>query len=359
MSVYLREYGVQTTINFALRETDGVDFRVDAAHATGDTVIMKDEGTEANTANGFTDEGTGYSLVLSATEMQAARIVVYVIDQTATKVWLDKELIIETYGNASAQHAVNLNDSVRAGLTALPNAAADAAGGLPISDAGALDLDGVLSGNTPQTGDSYARLGAPAGASHAADLAAIKTEADKISLADAGAGVSGSVVEEVENVLATLGSPAGADLSADLAAIKTEADKIALADAGAGVAGSVIEELEDIKGTDGLVLISTDAQDLSATLDVNTKTVTTDALDASALNTDAVTEIVNAVKAIVVESNGSITLQEAQSIILAAVAGVTADSGATIKDPSGTNNRIAATINASNERTAMTLTPSS
>jgi hypothetical protein len=32
-------------------------------------------------------------------------------------------------------------DGVRLGLTALPNAAADAAGGLPISDAGGLDLD--------------------------------------------------------------------------------------------------------------------------------------------------------------------------------------------------------------------------
>jgi len=36
---------------------------------------------------------------------------------------------------------VNLRDAVRAGLTALPNAAADAAGGLPISDVGGLDLD--------------------------------------------------------------------------------------------------------------------------------------------------------------------------------------------------------------------------
>lgn len=36
---------------------------------------------------------------------------------------------------------LDLDDSVRAGLTALPNAAADAAGGLPISDAGGLDLD--------------------------------------------------------------------------------------------------------------------------------------------------------------------------------------------------------------------------
>lgn len=36
------------------------------------------------------------------------------------------------------------DDAVRLGLTALPNAAADAAGGLPISDAGGLDLDTQL-----------------------------------------------------------------------------------------------------------------------------------------------------------------------------------------------------------------------
>lgn len=35
-------------------------------------------------------------------------------------------------------------DSVRLGLTALPNAAADAAGGLPISDGGGLDMDAIL-----------------------------------------------------------------------------------------------------------------------------------------------------------------------------------------------------------------------
>ena len=35
------------------------------------------------------------------------------------------------------------NDSVRLGITSLPNAAADAGGGLPISDAGGLDLDGL------------------------------------------------------------------------------------------------------------------------------------------------------------------------------------------------------------------------
>lgn len=38
---------------------------------------------------------------------------------------------------------VDLRDPVRGGMTALPNAAADAAGGLPISDAGGLDLDAM------------------------------------------------------------------------------------------------------------------------------------------------------------------------------------------------------------------------
>lgn len=107
---YLRKYGVETTVDFVLFETDGVDFRTDAAHASGDTTIMKDEGAEANTSNGFTDEGQGYSIVLTATEMEAARIVVYVVDQ-GTKAWLDTALVVETYGNASAMHAFDLDDA--------------------------------------------------------------------------------------------------------------------------------------------------------------------------------------------------------------------------------------------------------
>jgi hypothetical protein len=109
----LREYGIETTINFELFEVDGVNFRVDAVHAAGDSVIMKNEGAEASTANGFTDKGKGYSLVLSATEMQAARIVIYLADLTAIKIWLDKAIVIETYGHASAMHAFDLNTALQ------------------------------------------------------------------------------------------------------------------------------------------------------------------------------------------------------------------------------------------------------
>jgi len=110
---YLREYGVETTINFALYGLDGVDLKTDAVHASGDTKLMKNEGDEANTANAFTDEGQGYSIVLTATEMQAARIALYVVDQTSPKAWLDKAIVIETYGHASAQHPEFPADAVK------------------------------------------------------------------------------------------------------------------------------------------------------------------------------------------------------------------------------------------------------
>ena len=154
--VHLRKYGVETKIPFVLYETDGVDLKVDAADGGTDCTIMKDEGAEATCTNDFVDEGNGYSITLTATEMQAARIVVYIID-SATKAYLDDALIIETYGNASAQHAVDFDDATRGGMTALPNANADAAGGLPISDAGGLDLDTKLANTNEVTA---ARMGA-------------------------------------------------------------------------------------------------------------------------------------------------------------------------------------------------------
>lgn len=139
-STHLRKYGVETTFVFELYEVDGVDLRVDWVPAAADCEVMKDEGASTQCTNTATDEGSTYSIVLTATEMQAARLVLKVVD-AATKAFLDKVIIIETYGHASAMHAMDLDDAVRGGMTALPNAAADAAGGLIISDAGGLDAD--------------------------------------------------------------------------------------------------------------------------------------------------------------------------------------------------------------------------
>ncbi len=55
---------------------------------------------------------------------------------------------------------VDLEDAVRGGMTALPNAAADAAGGLPISDAGGLDMDAALAKLTGALTEAYRADGA-------------------------------------------------------------------------------------------------------------------------------------------------------------------------------------------------------
>lgn len=103
---YERQYGVATTLNFVLFDPDGVDMAQGVTIAAADSTIMKDEGVDTGTTtNVFVDEGKGYSIALTATEMSAARIVVYIIDVTATKEWLDEVLIVETYGHESSQHA--------------------------------------------------------------------------------------------------------------------------------------------------------------------------------------------------------------------------------------------------------------
>lgn len=76
----------------------------------------------------------------------------------------------------------NPYDSVRMGMTALPNAAADAAGGLPISDAGGLDMDANT--DIPAKLLKYVQLLARSDAAIATDNA---TELTAIN-ADGGSG---------------------------------------------------------------------------------------------------------------------------------------------------------------------------
>src|SRR3990167_3814087 len=54
---------------------------------------------------------------------------------------------------------------------------------------------------------------------------------------------------------------------------------------------------------------------------------------------------------------GTLTAEQIVRILLSALAGVTASGGAVLKTPDGLTTRITATLNASNERTAMVLTP--
>jgi len=83
-------------------------------------------------------------------------------------------------------------DGVRLGLTALPNAAADGIGGLPISDAGGLDLDAKLANTNEVTAARMAELDA---ANLPTDVAAIKTDTAAVLL---DTGTDGVVLPQAQ-----------------------------------------------------------------------------------------------------------------------------------------------------------------
>lgn len=103
----------------------------------------------AHSDGGVEQVGNGYVRVDLPDAAVAAGVECVQVGGTATGMVVIGALIpIVAYNGA---------DGVRLGLTALPNAAADAAGGLPISDAGGLDLDSKLANTNEVTA---ARMGA-------------------------------------------------------------------------------------------------------------------------------------------------------------------------------------------------------
>ncbi len=109
---FLGKYNQAKTLIFPLVDAVTDDLKSGITFAAGDVKIIKDEAAAANTTNLPSDEGSGiYSLVLTATEMQAARIAIVLVDQTSPKVWRDQAILVEVYGNASAEHAFDLDSA--------------------------------------------------------------------------------------------------------------------------------------------------------------------------------------------------------------------------------------------------------
>jgi hypothetical protein len=108
--MFERKYGVATHIYIPIPKASSANHAVsgDWTPAAGDVKISKDGGATANVTNLPTAIAMGNSTIwdfsLTATEMQAAQIMITVSD-SATKAVDDTGFIIETYGNASALHA--------------------------------------------------------------------------------------------------------------------------------------------------------------------------------------------------------------------------------------------------------------
>jgi len=167
-------------------------------------------------------------------------------------------------------------DSVRAGLTALPNAAADAAGGLPISDAGGLDLDTLLGYLTAAvaTAAELSKVPKSDGTStwNATALASINAEADT-ALSDYGAlkptvvgrtldvNLTGEAGIDLDNTSGTLAK--GTEITGfnDIAATEIVSAGAITTLAGAVVNVDTVDTCTtntDMRGTDGANTVAPD-----------------------------------------------------------------------------------------------------
>lgn len=272
---FLRKYNTATNIYIPIIKRGVVDFALGAdwTPAAGDVKISKDGGVAANVTNLPTAITMGntamWNFSLTATEMQAAKIVISVAD-SATKAVEDQMFLIGTYGNAAAEHAADFDDAVRLGLSALPAAAAEAAGGLYTRGGGAgqinqnangqIDVRAVAITDALLTAAKFA-----AGAFDAVWSVAVRilTAGTNIVLAK-GVGVTGFtdidaagvraavglaaadldtqlgginakttnlptdpadqslIIEATDAIMSRLGLPAGASVSADVAAVKSD-----------------------------------------------------------------------------------------------------------------------------------------
>lgn len=134
-----------------LYNTAGIDlwYRREGAAAVDITEASLSALTDAHSDGGFLEIGDGWYRLDLPDAAVAAGVTGVQIGGTVTGM-----VVLAPYIQLVAHDPF---DAVRLGLTALPNAAADAAGGLPISDAGGLDLDSKLANTNEVTA---ARMGA-------------------------------------------------------------------------------------------------------------------------------------------------------------------------------------------------------
>jgi hypothetical protein len=134
-AAFTRKYATAATLDgICLRTAGTATIRANPTLASGDVKISKDGGAFANLAtlpSAVPSAGKNIEVALSSGEMTCARAVIHFVDAAGAE-WDDFEIVVETFGNASAQFPPDYSDTVRLGQTALPNAAAGANTGLPV-----------------------------------------------------------------------------------------------------------------------------------------------------------------------------------------------------------------------------------
>jgi hypothetical protein len=263
--------------------------------AAGDFLVSTDGGATSNldTLPAVTPAASDIvKITVSATEMNGDNVIIVASDQAGSE-WCDQAWHIHPAGQLQdeiySRIGAPAGASIAADLLTIDNLVDDLESRLTAARAGYLD---ALNGHTAQTGDSFARLGAPAGASIAADLLAIDNFVDDLEtrLTAARAGYLDNLnghTAQTGDSFARLGLPAGASIAADIAALNDLS--------AAQVAAQVAAELATYDGPTNAEMVARTLAAAAyfdpATDKVIVTSIDTDAIDAAALNADAAAEI--------------------------------------------------------------------
>lgn len=144
----MRKYGVGTTFLLPMIVAGAADFAAsgDWTPAAGDVKVLKNDGSSANISTLPTAVGNLWLFTLSNTEMEAARVDIQVVDAAGDEVE-DQAYKITTYGNASAQHAFDLDTAEQSVDVAKFDTAAISTGAkaaFTVALDGGFELDDIL-----------------------------------------------------------------------------------------------------------------------------------------------------------------------------------------------------------------------
>lgn len=254
MSAFLRKYatGTGADVYVPMIKRAVVDFAVGAdwTPAAGDVKISIDGGAAANIGTlpvAVAMGNTAYwKFVLSDAELTGKQMIVTVAD-SATKVVEDQAFDIQTFGHASAFFVTDWTDAVRQGMTALPNAAAQASGGLYTRGTGAGQINQAANG---QVDTNTAAM--------AAGVVTATVIAD--GAIDAGA-IASDAITAAKIATGAITNAKFAAGAIDAAAIATDA-----IDSDAIAASAVTEITSGLATTANVSAVETDTQDIQARL---------------------------------------------------------------------------------------------
>lgn len=264
---------------YTLLDTDGTDFDgLTGLH--GFSIDLSD-----NTDAGFYAAGNEYMVAVSAVT----------VDSQTVSFWA------ATFSIERAGGALALLKNATYGLSALETIVDDLEGRLTAARAGYLDNinNAALATTVAQTGDAYARLGAPVGASISADVAAVKTQTAAIEvdtqdlqtqIGTAGAGLTAipwnaawdaEVQSEAADALNAYDPPTNAEMEARTLPAANYFDPAADTVASVTTVGSVTGAVGSVTGAVGSVAVG----------GITAASIAINAIDADAIAADAVTKL--------------------------------------------------------------------